>query len=168
MWKRWIPGAWDTGERPRPALQGDWGSLSGPLSRGPGHSRLCCLLWMPRRRCPVPRGRRPCGCPEVNGGKRLWCPCWAASGRWDSWTGEAVLELPGMTVERLPILPWLSFSGTSWARGRCTWCPELNLVMMMEVALAMSSMICPGPRVTAPGWAEWRWGAPDQRRSSGR
>ena len=69
---------------------------------------------------------------------------------------RGLLELPEVTVGFL-FLPWLSVSGTSGARGRCTWCPELKLVMLMVVALSVTSMLCPGSQGTTPGWAGWRW-----------
>ena len=141
-WK-WIPGAWDTGGKwAAPSCTGGWGgSQWGSLKPGSEAFPVCCLLWIQWRRCTVQWGRRPLGRPEAGGGRRLGSPCWSTSGRCDSWTGDAMLELPGVTVVRLPILPWLSCLGVSGARGRCARCPVQRLMILRLLALSETSML---------------------------
>ena len=101
------------GKGDRAQMYNCWVGLSGgPLSRVRGIPG-CAASWGCRG------GDVPCSEVVVlsvipdDGRGHLGCQSWPTSVRWVSWTGEAVLELPEVTVVRLLFLLCLSYSGAS-------------------------------------------------------
>ena len=106
-----IPGAWDTGEMGRAQLY-KWVSGMGPLFRGLGLTRLCCLQWGRGGDVPSCGVQGFCG-NGVMGVRR------GRLGKWVSCAGVAMLVLHWVT-DFITHHPGVAISGCT--RTELWWC----------------------------------------------